>query len=479
MVELQADAYYYKIQNCNDIDQLEDDLPSKAIPQFALIMEKIIEKLEDDLTSLYELWQENTSDEKEIILEINNLTNKIEICKKYLKPSEKNTNHIIFALSPAEQILPLSDIESIEKDYYSVVLKLLDNLQQELRTKNPTKQKVLTNNKTIKGVKEVKDYQTRVLYKRVKDNIAYVFLIMIKKYDWSKKDDNKVETRLKNVQKDYDYILSLDDEALEKELQKHQIYYDELVSILNPKQTAHKSLAPFNLEKSKKEKEQRFDRTKQFQSLPSEWQKYYIMAKKLKRDNGTINVKTTYIYRDLAIGKWLKKQKDAYDRQELTEYQIALLEELGIKWHQEIEILTLEKEIEKPKTSTQRLGNIPIVKNKLAIRWQEKYALAKQFYETYQHLKIPQSYTVNRVNLGTWINTQRQRYKKGKMPLEQVKLLESIGMVWEIYKPRANKKLEVIADIYRKLYNMTEDEIEEFILRVENDTEGLNQIRHK
>ena len=83
MVELQADAYYYKIQNCNDIDQLEDDLPSKAIPQFALIMEKIIEKLDDDLTSLYEQAKESANSKKSLIKrQIEKLENEVERIEK-------------------------------------------------------------------------------------------------------------------------------------------------------------------------------------------------------------------------------------------------------------------------------------------------------------------------------------------------------------------------------------------------------------
>ena len=124
------------------------------------------------------------------------------------------------------------------------------------------------------------------------------------------------------------------------------------------------------------------------------------------------------------------------------------------------------------------------------MKWSSRYGLAKQFYEEYHHLRIPQNYVMNGVNLGTWINTQRQKYKKGKMPLDKIKLLENIGMLWEIYntkskdfvdeemteKEEERKLNEVIIQIYQDLYKMSKEDAEDFVLRLENDDEGIYEI---
>jgi hypothetical protein len=77
-------------------------------------------------------------------------------------------------------------------------------------------------------------------------------------------------------------------------------------------------------------------------------------------------------------------------------------------------------------------------------RWNQNYELARKYYEHNVNLNIPKGfktcngydYDENGVNLGTWIQSQRQAYKgtgDHKMLSEkQIKMLEDIGMVWYI-----------------------------------------------
>ena len=504
MVELQASAYYYEIQKCNDLSKINAILPNRMIKGFESIMEIIIEKLEEDLESLYELWEEKTSDEKEVVEEIEKIKIKISFCENHLYPKDKKDNHIIFATSTAGQILPLSDIAGINKEYHGAILELLSKLQEEMRTNNPKKQKVITNNKTMKGVKEVKDNKVRILYKSLKGNAVYVFLIMIKKDDWSKRDDNKVDIRLKNTQNDYEYFENLEEELLIKELSERQSVYEDILSVLIPEEKKENNnlkkediLIPQKLavkeelknikaptQISKKVRTPRHDKTPEFKKLDKEWKFYYKIAIKVKRLEGTINVKTIYCYNDIKFGKWIKAQKDAYDIGLLSPYQIKLLNDLGIVWHkknkEEVEVLTLEPSKSKVIKTNKRLAQLPTVKSKLKLKWEQKYLLAQQFYQKNGHLKVPQIYTVDGVNLGTWINTQRQKYKKGTLSKESIEKLENIGMLWEIYNKKEPSKKQVInetlTNIYQNLYNMSKEEANEFILKLENDSEGLSKI---
>ena len=484
MVEQYANAYYHQIEICNDLSKLESLLPNKQIPDFEKIMDIVIKKLWVTVDSLYELLDEKTSSEEELLEEIQQIKLKIICCENYLNPIKKEENHIIFATSETGQILPLSDIENINDEYYMAILNLLDKLQKEVKTNNHKKKKTLTNNKTVKGVKEVKDNKVRILYKNIKGNVFYVFLIMIKKDDWSKRDDNKVDSRLKNVQRDFDYIESLDDDELKRILDSHGAIYMDIKEVLSPPDKEKSE--EFKVEELDKQiHKNRYDRSEEFKQLDPNWKFYYNIANKVKKLEGTINVKTVYRYNDVEIGHWLKQQKDAYDKGMLLPIQISLLEKLGIKWHapkQDVEVLTLDVPKEE-KTSTKRLSKIPAVKNKLEERWFIYYNLARQFFEQYGHLRIPVVYTIDGVSLGHWIDYQRQKYKKGKMSLEKIKLLEDIGMLWEVYKPREKAKIgrekqvsDFIINIYQNLYNMTQDEAEEFILRIENDSEGIHEI---
>lgn len=64
--------------------------------------------------------------------------------------------------------------------------------------------------------------------------------------------------------------------------------------------------------------------------------------------------------------------------------------------------------------------------------WPLKYKEAVKFYEKNGHLRVPNTYTQNGINLGKWIQIQRQLYKKNKITYDRVVLLNKIGMVWNL-----------------------------------------------
>ena len=69
--------------------------------------------------------------------------------------------------------------------------------------------------------------------------------------------------------------------------------------------------------------------------------------------------------------------------------------------------------------------------------WLYIYNLAKEYYEKNGDLLITSNYVVckdgKKINLGYWINTQRKRYKSGKLSKEKTLLLEDIKMVWKFH----------------------------------------------
>ena len=69
-------------------------------------------------------------------------------------------------------------------------------------------------------------------------------------------------------------------------------------------------------------------------------------------------------------------------------------------------------------------------------QWNEKYALAKNYYEEYGNLNVPVSYSVNGVKLGRWISNIRAKRKHPEgsgMVLDEhrIRQLDSIGMDWK------------------------------------------------
>ena len=64
------------------------------------------------------------------------------------------------------------------------------------------------------------------------------------------------------------------------------------------------------------------------------------------------------------------------------------------------------------------------------LHWEEKYLLLKQFKEREGHCNVPYSHKEDGINLGTWVNTQRQFKKKGKLDPERQQILADIGFEW-------------------------------------------------
>jgi hypothetical protein len=86
--------------------------------------------------------------------------------------------------------------------------------------------------------------------------------------------------------------------------------------------------------------------------------------------------------------------------------------------------------------------------------WNENYALVQNYYEHHGNLEIPvkfktlngYEYDENGINLGIWIQNQKQLYKKANLSPERINLLESIGMKWFVYNNINYKDQNVIFD---------------------------------
>ena len=78
----------------------------------------------------------------------------------------------------------------------------------------------------------------------------------------------------------------------------------------------------------------------------------------------------------------------------------------------------------------------PATRGKTRIGWEGHFRKLVQYKELNGHCRVPRNYTVDDVNLGRWVNTQRNEYrkfKKGKhspMTLERIDALETLGFNW-------------------------------------------------
>ena len=136
----------------------------------------------------------------------------------------------------------------------------------------------------------------------------------------------------------------------------------------------------------------------------AKWAFMYKLATEYQKEYGNLNIPQNYTASDdQALGIWLQTQRNNYRDGKLKPERIKLLEDIGINWHP-----------------------------KQCYSWKKMYTLAAEYYNTNGNLAIPRSYKApNGANLGTWLSSQRQKYRQGKLAKEKTLALENIGVVWD------------------------------------------------
>jgi hypothetical protein len=133
------------------------------------------------------------------------------------------------------------------------------------------------------------------------------------------------------------------------------------------------------------------------------WMSRYQEACQFYEKNGHLDIPATYVTEDgNYLGAWYRTVRGQYKDGTLSDERIALLEKIGIQW------------------TSVKLRN-----------WMNYYELARDYYQQHGDLNVNADYTTpDGTGLGTWISGQRYSYQKGRLPAEQIKLLNQIGMSW-------------------------------------------------
>lgn len=136
------------------------------------------------------------------------------------------------------------------------------------------------------------------------------------------------------------------------------------------------------------------------------WETMFAAATAYYRENGHLIVPSGYQTENgLNLGKWLRRQREAYRRDQQGEkpYRVDLarrLEGIGMVWN---------------------TGDI----------WETRYQLAKAYYMEHGDLNIPGNYVADGVWLGKWLNEQKQIYlgrrANKRLTEEQIHKLKAIS----------------------------------------------------
>ena len=159
------------------------------------------------------------------------------------------------------------------------------------------------------------------------------------------------------------------------------------------------------------------------------WEEMYDLAKKYYLKYNNLLIKDYVIINGVKLGRWIRYQRKQYKARKLSEERIKKLEEIGMVWG----IVSKDNYITK--------------ENEL--KWEEMYKLAQKYCEENGNLLVPQSYvTCDGQKLGNWICVQRCFYQNQTLNKNREKLLNKIGMIWDIH----DFKWESSYDAARKYY---------------------------
>ena len=160
------------------------------------------------------------------------------------------------------------------------------------------------------------------------------------------------------------------------------------------------------------------------------WESWMVKVREYHKAHGNIAIPPDYVSDGYALGNWIRETRQKYRSGQLDEAKIGELDALGMIW-------------------------VGCVRRS----FEDWYRDAEKYYSEHGDLLVPTNYlTEDGCRLGQWISVQRDKYS-GKhsgrsMKEEQIRLLDQIGMVWDIRTVRERQWMDTYQSVrsYRREY---------------------------
>lgn len=137
------------------------------------------------------------------------------------------------------------------------------------------------------------------------------------------------------------------------------------------------------------------------------WDRGYEKLVEYKNSFGIVDVPKSLVFNGYKLGRWCLQQKIYYNKGELSQSRIDKLNSIGFVFD------SLEEE------------------------WNRRYEQYKRYVSENKTLYVPKQTVYENENLGSWILTQKRRFKVGKLSEERIKKLETIDK--DIFKNQKNR----------------------------------------
>lgn len=174
-------------------------------------------------------------------------------------------------------------------------------------------------------------------------------------------------------------------------------------------------------------------KTKKRPSRSDVWEGMYEQALQYYHLHGDLLVPRTEEYKQL--NSWIGTQRKKYKTNSFSTEQIEMLEKIGMVWD---------------------------VKQ---YQWDMMYAQARQYYEQYGSLSIPDEREVEYKQLRTWIQEQKLKYNNedsSNLSDDQIKKLESIGIIWDVNQASYDNMYKQAQEYYKQHGDLLVPRTEEY-----------------
>jgi len=98
----------------------------------------------------------------------------------------------------------------------------------------------------------------------------------------------------------------------------------------------------------------------------------------------------------------------------------------------------------------ERLEDIGVIWDLCKEKWKNNYLLLVKFQQREGHANVPSKHKEEGVQLGKWLETQRQQKKKGELDISLEERLEEVGVIWDIFKEQWDSRYRLLAKFHQR-----------------------------
>ena len=229
-------SYLLNISKARTYDEIVSCLPKKDDVNYGNIVNSILIRLYKDKVEIINfLNQENNKEITEAFdVELTMLDFKIETILDYINEVIEEEvyepgNRIVFLKNSSQEPYIFQTLKGYE-EYYESFLELLNSIING-RFK---RRRYFSNNEKIINIYEVKNFKTRILFTRIKDDAYIVLSAFVKKCDSDLRINNFVKNSSDKLQWQKDFLTSMLNN--EEYMRQEQLYLEQLIDMLKRKE---------------------------------------------------------------------------------------------------------------------------------------------------------------------------------------------------------------------------------------------------